>query len=69
MTLAELLPDVQTLSREDKLRLMQMLVQELARDQAAGIEPGRSYPVWSPDQAFPAAATLMQALEHEKGQA
>jgi hypothetical protein len=32
------------------------------------IEPGRSYPIWSPDQAFSAAAALLQALEEEKGQ-
>jgi hypothetical protein len=31
------------------------------------IEPGRSYPVWSPDRAFTAAAALLQALEDEKG--
>jgi hypothetical protein len=32
------------------------------------IEAGRSYPVWSPDRAFTAAAALLQALEAEKRQ-
>src|SRR5436309_2150901 len=32
------------------------------------IEPGRSYPVCSPDRAFAAADTLLKAIEHEKGQ-
>jgi len=30
------------------------------------IQPGGSYPVWSPDRAFTAAAALMNALEDEK---
>jgi hypothetical protein len=68
MSLAEVLPEVQTLSRLDKIRLIQVLAQELEQDESVLIEPGRSYPVWSPDQAFTAAAALLQALEHEKGQ-
>jgi hypothetical protein len=68
MSLAEVLPGVQTLSRLDKIRLIQLLAQELERDEAGLIEPGRSYPVWSPDRAFGAAATLLHALEDEKSQ-
>ncbi len=66
--LAEVLPEVESLSRLDKIRLIQILAQELERDESGLIEPGRSYPVWSPDRAFTAAAALMQALEDEKGQ-
>jgi hypothetical protein len=68
MSLAEVLPGVQTLSRLDKIRLIRLLAQELERDEAGLIEPGRSYSVWSPDRAFAAAATLLQALEDEKSQ-
>ena len=68
MSLTEVLPEVQTLSRLDKIRLIQFLARELERDEEGLIEPGRSYPVWSPDQAFTAAAALLQALEDEKGQ-
>ncbi len=68
MSLAEVLPDVQSLSRLDKIRLIQFLAQELERDEGALIEAGRSYPVWSPDRAFTAAATLLEALQTEKGQ-
>jgi hypothetical protein len=67
MSLTEVLPEVQTLSRLDKIRLIQLLAQELERDEDRLIEPGRSYPVWSPDRAFTAAAALLQALEDEKG--
>jgi hypothetical protein len=68
MSLAEVLPEVQTLSRVDKIRLIQLLAQELEREEGGLIEPGKSYPIWSPDRAFAAAATLLQALEDEKGQ-
>lgn len=67
MSLAEVLPEVQTLSRLDKIRLIQILAQELEREESDLIEPNRSYPVWSPDQAFTAAGALLQALEDEKG--
>jgi hypothetical protein len=65
MSLTEVLPEVQTLSRLEKIRLIQILAQELERDEGALIEPGRSYPIWSPDRAFPAAAALLQALEED----
>ena len=66
MSLAEVMPEVQSLSRLDKIRLIQFLAQELERDERSLIEPGRSYPVWSPDRAFSAAAALLSALEDEK---
>jgi hypothetical protein len=65
MSLTEVLPDVQLLSRRDKMRLIQLLAQELEQGEEGAIEPGKSYPVWSPDRAFTAAA-LLQALEDEK---
>jgi hypothetical protein len=68
MSLPDVLPEVQALSRVDKLRLIQFLAHELERDENDLIEPGRTYPVWSPDRAFSAAATLLQALEDEKVQ-
>jgi hypothetical protein len=63
MPLSQVLADVQSLSRLDKIRLIGFLAQELERDEAGLIEPGRSYPLWSPDRAFAAAAALLQALE------
>ncbi len=67
MSLNEVLPGIQSLSRLDKIRLIQVLVQQLEGDEGGMIEPGQSYPVWSPDRAFAAANTLLQALEEEKG--
>jgi hypothetical protein len=67
MSLTDVLPEVQTLSHLDKIRLIQFLARDLARDEESLIEPGQSYPIWSPDRAFEAAAVLLQALEDEKG--
>jgi hypothetical protein len=69
MSLADLLPNIRSLSRVEKLHLIQLIAHELAEGEADPcIPPNRSYPVWSPDQAFPAAEALLQALSAEKGQ-
>lgn len=68
MSLTQIFPEVQSLSRLDKIRLIQLLAQELEQDESCLIEPQRSYPVWSPDRAFTAAAALLQALDDDKEQ-
>jgi hypothetical protein len=68
MSLNELLPEVQSLSRLDKIRLIQILARDLEQDEGGLIAPERSYPLSSPDRAFSAAAALLQALEEEKRQ-
>jgi len=68
VTLLEVLPDARSLSRLDKIRLIQELAQDLERSDADLIEPGRSYPIWSPDRAFAAAESLLKALEEDKAQ-
>lgn len=66
MSLAEVSPEVESLSRLDKIRLIQLLAQQLERDPADMIEPSRSYPLQSPDQAFTAAAALLQSLDQDR---
>lgn len=67
MSLIEMLPDLQALSRVEKLRLIQLLARELAEvEDSSPIPPSGPFPVWSPDQAFTAAETLLQALRMEK---
>ena len=63
MELAELLPTVRELNRSDKLRLMQFLVFELAKEENILLNAGESYPVWSPFDSFEAADTLLDALK------
>ncbi len=66
MSLVELLPTVRSLSRQDKVRLIQWLAVELGEVEGpAPIPAGRSYPLWSPDRAYDAAAVLLRALDAE----
>ncbi len=67
MSLLELLPEVRALSRIEKLQLIRVLAEDLARsEEIAPFEPGREYPLWSPDRAYGAAAVLLQELEAER---
>jgi hypothetical protein len=64
--LAELLPSLKALPRADKLRAMQFLVSELAREEEITLlEPDVAYPIWTPYDAFDAAATLLEFLKEE----
>jgi hypothetical protein len=68
MSLTELLPDIHTLSRLDKIRLIQILARDIECDEAELIEAGRSYAVWSPDRAYTAAAVMLDALDEDRQQ-
>ena len=63
MPLTELLPVLRELSRADKLRVMQFLVLELAKEEDPLLTPEVSYPIWSPYEAFDAAAVLLDVLK------
>ena len=66
MPVADLLHTLRDLDRADKWRVLQFLLQELAREEGALLDAGQSYPVWSPYNAVDAANTLLAALEAEK---
>ncbi len=67
MSYSELLPTLQTLSRADKLKVMQFLVQELAaEEEALLLQPGATYSVWSPYNSHEAAQKLAALLEEER---
>jgi hypothetical protein len=63
MTLEQLLPEVQSLPRPDKLRLIQLLTQELAEAEKVVVPDGMSVELWSPHDAFRGAETLLNALQ------
>lgn len=68
MSLSEILPTLQAPPRDDKLRLVQFLVNDPAREEGVGpIEAGTQYPIWPPHEAFDAAAVLLRDLEAQKG--
>ena len=67
MTLTELLPALHGLPRAEKLRAIQLLAADVAREEgdAVGASEG-TYPIWSPYDAFEGAATLMRVLDEEQ---
>jgi hypothetical protein len=68
MVSTELLNSLHTLSRADKLYIMQVLISELAQEETNLIKPDQSYPIWSPYDAFDAANTMLEVLQAAKSQ-
>jgi hypothetical protein len=68
MVSTELLNSLHTLSRADKLYIMQILISELAQEETNLIKPDQSYPIWSPYDAFDAANTMLEVLQAAKSQ-
>jgi hypothetical protein len=65
MTLTEILPSLQKLSDQEKIKAIQFLAAELAKDaqNSAFLEDGKTYEVWSPYDAFSAEKTLTDMLQ------
>ena len=63
MEMTQILPELRKLKRADKLYVMQFLVSELAQEENELIQPNVAYPIWSPYDAFDAAATMMRVLK------
>ena len=67
MSLSELLPILQELPRADKLRIIQLMASELAKeDETILLENQGDYPIWSPHDAFQAADTLLKVLAEDQ---
>jgi hypothetical protein len=64
MTLTDIYAALRSLNRIDKLQVMEFLAHEVAREEATYFQPGTTHEIWSPYDAFSAAATLEQMLEH-----
>jgi hypothetical protein len=63
----DLLTAVRALPRADKLRLVHLLVVELAREEKVPlVEEEGPFPVWTPYDAFDAAGALWEALRQAK---
>ena len=67
MTPSELLTALHGLPRADKLRAIQVLAADVAREEGDMLAPSdAAYPIWSPYDAFEGAATLMRLLDEEQ---
>ena len=63
MSLIELLTTARALCRADRIRLVQCLIADLAREEGiTPLEEGTAYPIWTPLHAFEAAATMLEAV-------
>jgi len=63
MPLAEIMSQIQTLPKIDKLRLMQFLATELVKEEDANFfVANQEYPIWSPYNCSEAANVLMNLL-------
>jgi hypothetical protein len=67
MTIVELLPQLQELPRIEKLRVVQFLIGEIAREEGLHpLVPSAEYPIWSPYDVSEAATTLQDLLDQDK---
>jgi hypothetical protein len=67
MFLVEMLPIVRSMSRIEKLRLIQLLADDLAQvEESTPLMAGCTYPLWSPDRAYEAADVLLRELKAER---
>jgi hypothetical protein len=64
--LTQLFPSLRELKRAEKLYVIQFLVSELAQEETPLLQSGVAYPVWSPYDAFDAAAIMLNALAEAK---
>lgn len=67
MSLAEILPNIRSLPRTDRIRLIQLLAEDLASEEATmALTSGAEYPVWSPYDSFAAADALQEFLGRQE---
>ena len=60
-----LINQLHQLNKTEKLRAVQLLVDDLALEEAFHFTPGATYEVWSPYDSAEAAAILTRLLEED----
>jgi hypothetical protein len=63
MVSIELLNTLRALDRAEKLHVLQVLVSELAQEEARLLRPDITYAVWSPYDAYEAAEEMLKLLK------
>lgn len=66
MPTVDLFPMLRRLPRAEKLRVMQFLIAELAKEEEPTLEAGATYSIWSPLNSHEAAHKLSQLLESDQ---
>jgi len=67
MTITEILPTLKALNHKDKIRVIQFLANEIAKEEEVFFEEGGNYKVWSPYDSYEAAEQLRNLLEGKEG--
>ena len=67
MSIADVLPKLKELDRKDKIRAIQFLANEVAKEELL-FEEGKVYECWSPFDSSDAAKQLNELLEKEEKQ-
>ena len=62
MSHVELLTTVHSMSRAEKIQLIQILANDLALEEEIRLDAGGIYPIWSPRESEEAAQTLLDLL-------
>ena len=66
MNAPNLFPTLRSLPRADKLRVMQFLIAELAKEEEPSLQSGATYLLHSPLNSHEAAQKLAQLLDSEQ---
>lgn len=65
----DLIKELHNLNRSEKLKAMQILVNDLSLEEEFDLVPGAQYEVWSPYDSAEAAAILTQLLKDDEANA
>lgn len=66
MTISEVLPTLKALNHKDKIRAIQFLANEVAKEEEIFFEEGKTYEIWSPFEAYEAASQLEKLLAEKE---
>lgn len=69
MSIAELIPTLKGLPRDEKLQVLRLMASDLTEEAGVDIvQDGALYPVWTPFGAYDAAQALQRLLEEDRVQ-
>jgi hypothetical protein len=66
MTIAEVLPTLKALNHKDKIRVIQFLANEVAREEGITFEESKNAEMWSLHNSHGAATTLQKLLDEDQ---
>ncbi|WP_017295012.1 hypothetical protein [Geminocystis herdmanii] len=66
MTLTQILPVINTLNKQEKIYLLQTIINQLAEEENSLFRGNQEYPIYSPLDTFSAGDTLLKLLAENK---